>query len=384
MGTGPLAGVRVLDLAAFGPGSRASRWLADLGAEIVKISTPGAADSHLAFHAYGAARGFRQLSIDLKSDEGRAVFLELADRADVIIEGNRPGTAARLGIDYATLAARNPRLVYCSITGFGQQSPHSTWAGHDLGYLGFGGYLHNSGRGGDGLPAMPGATIADAAGGGMQAVMAVAAALYERERSGAGRFIDVSIVDGVLALMSLAVDEYLATGAPFGPQSSLLTGKFACYGIYSAGDDKPLVVAAIEAKFWANLCRLLDLSQFVDRQYDADSQDEIRAALQSRFATRERDVWVDELGPKDTCVAPAYAIDEVVGSAHVLGRELLAEARHARVGAFRQLGALVAAAPRVQSPVAVGAHATDLEDVLGEAGIPAHRIAALREAGLAC
>jgi alpha-methylacyl-CoA racemase len=376
-----LAGVRVLDLSAVGPASRAARWLADYGAEVVKVGAPG--QPQPPWHAYGAGRGWRRITIDLKADAGRATFLRMAERADVVIESFRPGVVDRLGIGYAAVASRNRRVVYCSTTGYGQRGARSQWAGHDLGYLAVGGYLHSSGRDADGRPALPGTSVADAAGGGMHAVIAVLAALYARERHGLGAYLDVSVADGVLALMALAVDEHLASGAQPGPRASLLTGGYACYDVYRARDGRHLVVAALEARFWANLCRALDLPEWIDRQYDDEAQPEIRAALARVFGTRERDEWVALLAPRDTCVAPVLSVAEVAGDEQFAGRGVFISARPPDGAELRQVGPVLAGMRPTAGPSGLpGADQADA--VLAAAGLAAPEIAELRRAGVVC
>ncbi len=191
--------------------------------------------------------------------------MALVRTADVVVESFRPGVADRLGIGFDALAAVNPRIILCSTTGYGQRGPRSAWAGHDLNYLAVGGYLATTEPRADGGPPVPGATIADAAGGGMQAAMAVMAGLIGREE-GPGTHLDVSIADGVLWLTSLVVDEHLATGAPVGPGQSMITGRYACYDTYQAGDGGWLAVGAIEPRFFANLCRLLGCEEWVPHQ----------------------------------------------------------------------------------------------------------------------
>ncbi|MEX0768563.1 MAG: CoA transferase, partial [Microthrixaceae bacterium] len=289
----------MLDLASVGPSARASRTLADYGAEVIKVGAvpkAGAVQIVPPYYAYSGNRNMKRAMFDLKSDDGRDAFLQLSDSADVIIESFRPGVVDRLGIGYSAVNERNPKIVYCSTSGFGQTGPRSQWAGHDINYLATSGFLDCSGRQADGRPALPGATIADIAAGGMQASMAIMAALLGRATTGLGSYLDVSIADGAFALMSLYVDEFLATGTEPGPGHYILTGRYACYDIYTCSDGKHISVGAIEGQFWKNLCELLDLSQFADLQLDDDSQEEIFAALSQRFATRSRDEWVELLG----------------------------------------------------------------------------------------
>jgi alpha-methylacyl-CoA racemase len=304
-----LQGITVLDLASVGPAARASRWLADYGASVVKI-TPKDPKLQIEppFHAYSAHRGMTREHFDLRDDTDRERFLDRASRADVLIESFRPGVVDRLGVGYSDVRARNPRIVYCSTSGYGQDGPRSQWAGHDLNYLAMTGYLAGTQPRADGGPPIPGATVADSAGGGMHAVIAILAALVQRSTTGEGAYLDVSVHDGVLALMALHIDEHLATGAI---PSNVLTGRYACYDTYEAADGRWLAVAAIEPKFWANLCRLLGLEEWAARQTDDTVQDEIRTALRAAFKTKSRDEWTDLLAAADTCVTPVLRIDEV-------------------------------------------------------------------------
>ena len=279
------------------------------------------------FHAYGGHRGMRRILVDLKQDTGRGAFLRLAAGADVLIESFRPGVVGSLGIDFDAVRAVNPGIVYCSTSGYGQNGPHATRAGHDLNYLAIGGFLATTHARADGGPPVPGATVADSAGGGMHAVIAILAALVRRGATGTGAYLDVAAADGVLALMSLAVDEYLATGAVPQPRHGLLTGRYACYDNYEAADGGWLTVAAIEPHFWANLCRLVGCEQWIPHQMDDAVQDEIRADLRAAFKTRTRDEWTEMLAPADTCVAPVLSVPEVVDDAQYAARQRLRRRR---------------------------------------------------------
>ena len=343
---GLLDGVTVLDLSTVGPAARASRWLADYGARVVKVGAPGGLQIEPPFYAYSAHRGMERVGIDLKTPDGLASFLTLVAPADVLIESFRPGVVDRLGIGYDALHARNPRLVYCSTSGYGQSGPRSQWAGHDLNYLGVGGFLDCSGRGPDMRPPIPGATVADSAGGGMHAVMAILAALVHRASNGEGVYLDVAAADGVLALMALAVDEYLAAGAVPGPGHGMLTGRYACYDVYGCADGGWITVAAIEPRFWANLCRAVGLDRWIEHQTDDDVQDEIRGELAAVFRTRPREAWVASLGAADTCVAPVLSVPEVVEDEQYTARGAFIEATDADHGAFRQVGYVLAGSGR--------------------------------------
>jgi alpha-methylacyl-CoA racemase len=381
-----LEGITVLDLASVGPAARASRWLADYGATVVKIG-PVPKDEGVQivppFYAYSAHRRLRRALFDMKSPEGREAFLRLAERADVVIESFRPGVVDRLGIGWEAASARNPRLVYCATSGFGQTGPRAQWAGHDLNYLAVGGFLHCGGRGADGQPPVPGLTLADSAGGGMQAVMSILAALVRRSTTGEGAYLDVSIADGVLGLMALAVDEYLATGYEPGPRHGLLTGRYACYDTYPTRDGKWLSVAAIEPRFWANLCDQLGLEQWVQHQQDDAVQDEIRRDLRAVFLTRDRDEWTARLSPADTCVAPVLTVPEAVDDEQFAARGDYVVAHHTDQGDFRQVGPVFAGMEPPTGPYeARDATVTDTDMLLADAGFSPDELAKLHEAGV--
>lgn len=381
-----LEGITVLDLASVGPAARASRWLADYGATVVKVG-PVPKDTGVQitppFYAYSAHRRMQRALLDMKSSDGREAFLRLVEQADVLIESFRPGVVDRLGIGWEATAARNPRLVYCSTSGFGQTGPRSQWAGHDLNYLAVGGFLHCTGRGADGQPPVPGLTLADSAGGGMHAVMAILAALVRRATTGVGAFLDVSIADGVLGLMALAVDEHLATGEEPAPRHGLLTGRYACYDTYPTRDGRWLTVAAIEPRFWVNLCELVGLPQWSDHQEDYAVQDQIRAELRDVFLTRDLDEWIAELSPADTCVAPVLTVPEIVTDEQFLARDDFADAHDADAGDFRQVAPVFAGMVRSTEPYeARDMTVTDTDALLRAAGLDDDELTKLHERGV--
>ncbi len=388
---GPLNGVTVLDLAAVGPAARCTRLLADYGATVVKVGAPAGVARGLVppAHAYSGQRHLRRINVDLKQPAGRQAFLALVRGADVVVESFRPGVMARLGLDYELLAEVNPGIILCSTTGFGQHGPRAGWAGHDLDYLAVAGYLATSTPGADGAPPLPGATVADAAAGGMHAALAVATALIGRASTGRGAHLDVAIADGVLWLESLAVDEHLATGAHPGPGHDILTGRYACYGTYRAADDRWLAVGAIEPAFFANLCRLLGCPQWAEHQLDDDAQDAIRADFAAAFARRSRDEWVGLLSGEDTCVAPVQRVAELAGDEQFAARGAFVEATTVDDGtgrrgpSFRQVGPVLAGMHRPDGPVAVrDAAVSDAAALLSAAGYDDGRIGALLEEGV--
>ena len=349
---GALGAFTVLDLGTLGPGARASRILADYGASVLRIDPPREHSGVvLPYYAYGAMRNIDRCRVDMKHDEGRAVVLDLAARVDVIVEGFRPGVADRLGVGYDAISAVNPSIVYCAATGYGQTGPYANWVGHDLNYLAIAGFLSSSGRDAKGIPALPGATVADAAGGGLHAAMAIMAALLGRATTGVGTYLDVSATDGVLGLMAMNVDEYLATGAVPGPGHGVLTGRYACYGVYECADSRFVALGAVESKFFTNVCREMGIGEWATKQYDDDAQPELVRVLRATFAQRTRDEWVALLTPLDSCVTSVLSIDEVVTNPQIVARGAITEAVEPSRGTFGQLGPVWAGSWRSEQPV---------------------------------
>jgi alpha-methylacyl-CoA racemase len=391
---GPLAGIVVLDLAAVGPGARCTRILADYGATVVKVgAVPGGGVELIQppFYAYSGSRYLQRTALDLKDPEGRDAFLALVRGADVVVESFRPGVIDRLGIGLADLAKVNPTIILCSTTGYGQSGPRAQWAGHDINYQAVGGYLATTEPRGDGGPPIPGATIADAAGGGMHAALAVMAALVGRNAGGGEggpTHLDVSIAEGMLWLTSLAVDEHLATGAPVGHGENIITGRYACYGTYQAADGGWLAVGAIEPKFFANLCRLLGCEQWTAHQLDDEVQDKIRQDFAAAFSTRDRDAWVVDLAGADTCVTPVLSVAELVDDEQFVARHAIVDAvAPGSTGRgptrFRQVGPLLAGTVAPDEPVVAGdPSCTDTDRLLGAAGLTTEHIAGLRARGV--
>jgi alpha-methylacyl-CoA racemase len=385
-GSGPLAGLKVLDLSGVGPGARCARMLADFGADVTRIVPPVRPGGHrleAPYHSYGGGRGWRKAVLDLKHEAGRELFFRLAKQADVVVEGFRPGVAARLGIGYDEVAVVNPRVVYCSISGYGQTGTASRWVGHDINYDALAGMLATTELRADGAPAIPGLTVADTAGGGMQAVMSILAALLGRATTGKGTYLDVSMTEGVLYLMSMHIDEYLATGREPAQGTSILTGAFACYDLYRASDGLWLAVGAIEAGFFANVCKVLECEEWIPRQMDPTAQDEIRADLKARFAERTRAEWMTLFGSVDSCVTKVNSIAEVVADPHFAARGDFIEVEHPEHGRYLQVGPLLAGAERPVGVVLLpSASANDTRAVLGEIGVDAEHYSTLVDAGI--
>jgi alpha-methylacyl-CoA racemase len=323
----PLSGLRVLDMSRLLPGPFASMILAGLGAEIIKVEDldggdpvrwmpPAHGDTSAIFTALN--RGKRSLRLDLKSPRGRDLFIDLARRADVVVESFRPGVMDRLGLGFDALHARNPRLVLCSISGYGQDGPDRLRAGHDLNYLARTGVLAISG-GDAGRPAMPGVQMADMGGGALGAVIAVLAALRLADRTGTGVHCDVSMVDGMLSWMTphfAAAREGVAAQAG----TMLLNGAHPCYRVYKCADGW-ITVAALEPKFWVRLCELLGLPDLRDAAFATGADAErVAAQIEGTFLTATRAQWRERLGDEDVCCEPVLSVDEVLEDPQVRHR----------------------------------------------------------------
>ena len=338
--------------------------------------------AQLPYYAYGAMRGIERIRVDLKSEDGIRIVKHLVERADVFIEGMRPGTADRLGLGYDALSPHNPGLVYCSATGYGQTGPYAGWAGHDLNYLAVSGFLATSGRTSTGEPALPGATVADAAGGGLHAALAIVSALFARHATGKSQYLDVAATDGMVGVMSINIDESLATGVTVTPGHGILTGRYACYKCYECSDGGYVAVGAIETKFFANLCHALDIAAWIPFQYDDASQPDLADTLRQIFATRSRDEWVADLGDRDACVSPVLSVDEVANDPQVAARRLIATATSAEHGVWRQVGPVLAGAARSEGAVAVAAEPNCTDQILRELGYGRSRITDLKSRGV--
>ena len=323
----PLAGIRVLDLTRLLPGPVATLHLADLGAEVIKIEDPQIGDYA---RTLGTGQGedsayFRMINrnkqglvLDLKKPEGVDVFLRLARDADVIVESFRPGVVDKLGIGYATVAALNPKIAYCSISGYGQDGPYKDLAGHDINYLGYAGVLEQIGEEG-GKPAIPNFQIADLLGGALTGVMGILAAVVEAQRSGQGRYIDVSMTDSVLAHTYFAMLRLNDAGQPAPRGADLLSGGLPCYATYRCADGKHMAVGALEGKFWQSCCETLERPEWIERQWDAC----LRAEMAELFASRPRDDWASLFAAVDCCVTPILSPDEALDNAQIAARGMV-------------------------------------------------------------
>lgn len=308
----PLAGVRVLDLSRLLPGPLCGQHLADLGAEVIKIEDTGAGDyARPALRAL-VNRGKKGMTLNLKSEAGLRILLELVDRSDVLLESFRPGVMERLGAGWERLRARRPALVYCAITGYGQDGARARAPGHDINYLALAGVLDQTGSPG-GVPVLPGFLLGDLLGGTLAAATGILAALVEARATGRGRFIDVSMTDAVLAHSILAFAELNESGHVRERGRGSHTGGMPRYGLYATRDGRYLAVGAQEKKFWDTLCAAIGAPELAgSHALEGDAAAPVRARLERIFATRDLDEWMSVLEPVECCVSPVRSFAEAV------------------------------------------------------------------------
>ena len=384
----PLEDIRILDLSRLAPGPFCSMLLADLGADVLLIEPPpdsragqgpGIGLGAAAYNALG--RNKRSIVLNLRDDSARQVFYKLAESADVVLEGFRPGVVQRLGVDYDTLRERNTRLVYCSLSGYGQTGPYAGLVGHDINYISIGGALGLIGWP-DQPPAIPLNVIADFAAGGLHAAFAILAALHARDRTGRGQFVDIAMSDGVLYLLAQVIGGYFSSGRVPGAGTTILNGGAAFYNVYQCRDGGWISVGSLEPHFWANPCRVMEREDFIPHQHDITKRDEMLAHFRERFRSKTRDEWFEILKTTDICAAPVYALDEALADPHNQARGMVVEVEHPEVGTVRQVGI---AAKFSETPGAVRSLAPapgqHTGEVLAALGYDADAIRALRDQG---
>jgi alpha-methylacyl-CoA racemase len=314
---GPLAGVRVLELAGIGPGPFCAMMLADQGATVLRVDRPGPGPARPERDLMN--RGRQSAVLDLKHPGAVDALLRLVDNADVLLEGFRPGVTERLGVGPDTCLARNPRLVYARMTGWGQDGPLAKTAGHDIGYIARTGALHALGRAG-GPPQFPANLLGDFGGGGMLMAYGICAALVERATSGQGQVVDAAIVDGVASLLAMPW-MMLAQGSWRDERGvNLLDGGVPWYDVYEAADSKWLAVGSLEPQFYAALLTGLDLPDAPDRR-DPRNWPELRALFAARFKDRTRDEWAAKFAGTEACVEPVLSLTEAASDPHLTARQ---------------------------------------------------------------
>lgn len=373
----------MLDLSRLLPGPFLTMVLADLGAEVVKIEDPKVGDylrvfpptkGGVAGRYLAVNRGKRSLALDLKQPTHHAAFMRMVERADVVVESFRPGVMAKLGLGYDVLAAVNPRLVMCSISGYGATGPYAHRAGHDLNYVGLAGVLAMGAEGAGRPPAMPGVQIADLAGGALWSATGILAALVGRERTGRGAHLDISMTEGALALLAAELGN-LDCGARPTRGAETLNGGVACYGVYRTADDRYLAVGALEPKFWiafsTAIGRKPDVSELVA---PPARQEAIRAELAAILETKTRDEWVTILAAHDCCAEPVLELDELAAHPLHVAREVFFTLDGGAAGPIAQVRTPLGAPAAPTLPPTLGQHS---RAVLAEYGLSEDEIAAV-------
>jgi alpha-methylacyl-CoA racemase len=390
-----LEGIRVLDLSRLLPGGFCSLLLADFGAEVLKVEDTGMGDyvrwsppHHKGAHdSAGSAlflalnRGKRSIRLNLKEEAGREVLLKLVREYDVLLESFRPGVMDRLGVGYERLREANAGLVYCAITGYGQDGPYTGRSGHDMNYLGLNGLLGLTGEAG-GSPVQSAGQIADIGGGALMGAFGILAALRERDRSGEGQLVDVSMFDGSLAWLAMVAAARLAGGAPPSRGDLELAGRLICYRPYACSDGW-VTLGALEPKFWQAWCRGVGREDLVDKQFDRPGSD-AHAEVERIFLERTRAEWHEFAEEHDCCLEPVLDLDEALDSELVRARQMVVELDQPGTDGVRLLGVPVKMSRTPGAPAGPGpALGEHTDEVLAGLGYSEEEIEALKESGAA-
>src|SRR3989442_3637157 len=393
---GVLDGIKVLELARVPPAEMPGMMLADMGADVLKTDTPGDTQEDPDWQRRSAFvyvnRNKRSMALNMKAPEGQAVFTKLATQADVIIEGFRPGGMKRLGADYETVRALNPGIVYCSLSGFGQNGPYRDYPAHDMNYLSLAGVLTLIGEP-DRKPVIPLNLVADYAGASMHGALGIMFALFARERTGKGQLVDVSYLDTSIALLAATPNMRFFFSDGLAPKrgEGFLGGSYPYYAIYDTKDDKLLTIGCTEPWLWENFCNAIwrpDFKRFA-RSADqfvraANAEEEAaRREIETLIKTRDRDEWYELLVKADVCVGKAYDVDEMVADPQINHHRMTVAVEHPTHGRGRQSGIPLT---RSDTPGTIRSTAPmpseHTEDVLKDLGMTAAEIAELRRKGI--
>jgi crotonobetainyl-CoA:carnitine CoA-transferase CaiB-like acyl-CoA transferase len=342
-----LEGITVLDLSRLLPGPFCSMILADLGADVIKVESTMLGDPTRAFpprvgqescYFMSVNRNKRSIAVNPRREEGREIVLGLAKSADVFLEGFRPGRAALLGLDYDEIRKLKPDIIYCSLSGYGQDGPLRDRAGHDINYVGLGGMLDLL-RTPGGIPQVPRVQHADIGGGALYATIGILSALVARERSGTGSYIDASIFHGVVASLTFSAATHMSAEVQSQHGHPYLLGLYPCYNVYRTKDGRHMTLGALEPHFWADFCEAIGREDLISKQFPADNEREVVVdELQSVFSGRTRDEWVEFLADKDVCCEPVNTLEEALDHPQVTGRGMLLGVDHPSAGRLRLIG----------------------------------------------
>lgn len=342
----PLEGIRVLDLTRLLPGPYCTMMLADFGADVIKVEDtnqgdytrlgePSVGGMSAMFHSLN--RNKRSVSLDLKSEEQKEVFIDLVKTADVLIESFRPGVMDRLGVGYEELKKHNPKLIYCAITGYGQTGPYVDKPGHDTNYLSYAGLLGLQGEQ-NGKPINSSVQIADLGGGALMGTIGVLVAIIEAKKSGKGQFVDISMLDGAVSWLQTILPAYLATNELPKRGGMVLNGKLACYENYETKDHRFISVGALEFKFWKDFCKVIGRTDLIEKLGAPDEEQlKMKEEIQAIISTKTRDEWIRLFDEVDTCVAPILTVEEMVNDPQIQHRQMIEEVNQPGIGVIKQI-----------------------------------------------
>ena len=386
-----LKGIRVLDLSRLLPGPWCTMMLADLGAEVIKIEEPGRGDYMRWFPPFNKResvffltlnRNKKSITLNLKHEKGRELFLRLVENADVVVEGFRPGVMEKLGLGYHVLNRRNPQIILCSISGFGQDGPYRSMVGHDPNYIGYAGILDLT-RDSGGTPVIPGVQIGDIGGGALMAIVGILIALFHRQRGYGGQHVDVSMTDGVVSWLSVWAARFLCTGQNIERDEMFLSGAYPFYNIYQTKDGRYITLGAIEKRFWENLCDLIGREDLKEHQYSEEKRDEIFSCLKEKFKEKTLDEWLAIAKDHDICLGPVNTIEEAFNDPQILHRGMKQEIEHTVEGKINQIGMPIKFSKtpgKIKSPPPLlGEHT---EEILSKLGLERGEIENLRKEGV--
>ena len=400
-----LEGVKILDLSVLVPGAFCTMLLGDLGADVLKIEAPGPNEFRSSARAvpteeqgkaaayYALDRNKKSIVVNLKSEAGREVFYRLSRQADVIVEGFRPGVVKRLGIDYETISKLNPGIIYCSLSGYGQDGPYHTFPGHDVNYIAMAGVLGLIGSS-EGPPAIPLNLVADFAGAALYGALGISVALVARNKTRNGQYLDIAYMDGAISLMTWFNCGYFLDGSVLKRGESWLHGAYPYYGVYETRDGKYITIGCLEPHFWQNLCRLLSQEGYIPYGFalehtfhkpEGEKWDEIHSSLRQVFLTKTRDEWFELLTRNDVPVGKVLMPDEVFSDPQVLHRQMVIEVQHPALGKIKQVGVapkLSGTPGKVRSLSPLRGEHTD--EVLRGLGYKQGEISDLRRQGAVC
>ncbi len=391
-----LEGIRILDLSAGYPGAFGTQILGDLGAEVINIEgRPGArlmqAEEKRAAAYQAVNRNKKSIVLNLRSEEARHIFYQLAEKADVIVDPFRPGVTKRLGIDYQTINKINPRIIYCAMTGYGQDGPYCNLPGHDINYISIAGVLDLIGEA-DGRPVIPLNLVADLGGAALYATIGILTALIARGKTGKGQYIDISYTDGVISLLTSMAENYFRSNIVPKRGETTLGGAYPYYGVYETKDGKFITIGCLEPWLWENLCREIVREDFIPfcwqpdhllHKPEGEKWQEISSFLKQLFLTKTRDEWFELLSQKDIPISKVYSLDEVFSDPQVLHRNMVVELEHPTEGKVKQVGIAIKLSDtpgKVRSlPPLLGEHT---EEILTGLGYNKQRINELRQEGI--